>query len=75
MATQENIQDLIKFRNARLKEASEARDADALMKWQTADTTFTDKGARISHCWWVWMHDFLVCTFETRLLIVTSERH
>ena len=45
MATQENIQHLIQIRNARLKEASEARDVDALMKWQAADTTFTDKGA------------------------------
>ncbi|OAQ59458.1 snoaL-like domain-containing protein [Pochonia chlamydosporia 170] len=43
MATQENIQHLIHVRNARLKEASEARDVDALMKWQAADTTFTDK--------------------------------
>ncbi|KID83824.1 hypothetical protein MGU_08909 [Metarhizium guizhouense ARSEF 977] len=43
MATQENIQRLIQIRNARLQEASEARDVDALMKWQAADTTFTDK--------------------------------
>ncbi|PWI64551.1 hypothetical protein PCL_09564 [Purpureocillium lilacinum] len=43
MATQENIQPLIQIRQARLKEASEARDVDALMKWQAADTTFTDK--------------------------------
>ncbi|KID95362.1 hypothetical protein MAJ_08691, partial [Metarhizium majus ARSEF 297] len=45
MATQENIQRLIQIRNARLQAASEARDVDALMKWQAADTTFTDKGA------------------------------
>ncbi|KAH0592268.1 hypothetical protein MHUMG1_10014 [Metarhizium humberi] len=43
MATQENIQRLIQIRNARLQAASEARDVDALMKWQAADTTFTDK--------------------------------
>lgn len=45
MATQENIQRLIQIRNAGLQAASEARDVDALMKWQAADTTFTDKGA------------------------------
>ena len=45
MATQEIIQALIKSRNARVKEASEARDVDAFMKWQAPDTTFTDKGA------------------------------
>lgn len=65
MATQESIQRLIQIRNARLKEASEARDVDALMKWQAADTTFTDKGAPtlILGC------DYVLCFF----LIVISE--
>ena len=36
------VQNLIETRMARLKEASEKRDVDELMSWQSKDITFTD---------------------------------
>ena len=44
MGTNNAVQTLIETRMANLKEASEKRDVDALMSWQSKDTTFTDPG-------------------------------